>query len=114
MTIASKINCPLIIRHLPKLAKLANTKAGLYKRIGGGLPSLSFRFSLQKLASPLQASVKNFQIVHSSNPDYIIMQFGRVGADIFTMDFRSVTTAIKYCHNLGQPKTKSPEWSYYQ
>ena len=32
--------------------------------------------------------MKNFQIVHSSDPDYIIMQFGRVGTDIFTMDFR--------------------------
>nr|XP_033773292.1 tubby-related protein 1 isoform X2 [Geotrypetes seraphini]XP_033773293.1 tubby-related protein 1 isoform X2 [Geotrypetes seraphini] len=33
------------------------------------------------------ASVKNFQIVHSSNPDYIVMQFGRVADDTFTMDY---------------------------
>ncbi|XP_029429437.1 tubby-related protein 1 [Rhinatrema bivittatum] len=33
------------------------------------------------------ASVKNFQIVHSSDPDYIIMQFGRVADDAFTMDY---------------------------
>ena len=36
-----------------------------------------------------QASVKNFQIVHDSDIEYIIMQFGRVAEDIFTMDYRS-------------------------
>ena len=35
-----------------------------------------------------QASVKNFQIVHDSDVEYIIMQFGRVAEDIFTMDYR--------------------------
>ncbi|XP_058055068.1 protein king tubby [Anopheles bellator] len=35
-----------------------------------------------------QASVKNFQLVHDSDPDYIVMQFGRTADDIFTMDFR--------------------------
>ncbi|XP_048473344.1 tubby protein homolog [Rhincodon typus] len=34
-----------------------------------------------------QASVKNFQIIHSNDSDYIIMQFGRVADDIFTMDY---------------------------
>ncbi|CAG8545327.1 12616_t:CDS:2, partial [Ambispora leptoticha] len=33
------------------------------------------------------ASVKNFQIVHDNDLDYIIMQFGRVSDDTFTMDF---------------------------
>ncbi|XP_030077516.1 tubby-related protein 1 [Microcaecilia unicolor] len=33
------------------------------------------------------ASVKNFQIVHISDPDYIVMQFGRVADDTFTMDY---------------------------
>ncbi|CAH1758540.1 6868_t:CDS:2 [Entrophospora sp. SA101] len=33
------------------------------------------------------ASVKNFQIVHDNDLDYIIMQFGRVSEDSFTMDF---------------------------
>ena len=37
-----------------------------------------------------QASVKNFQIVHDSDIEYIIMQFGRVAEDIFTMDYRSL------------------------
>ncbi|CAH1100594.1 unnamed protein product [Psylliodes chrysocephalus] len=35
-----------------------------------------------------QASVKNFQIVHDSDTDYVVMQFGRVAEDVFTMDFR--------------------------
>ncbi|XP_014663096.1 PREDICTED: tubby-related protein 3-like isoform X3 [Priapulus caudatus] len=34
-----------------------------------------------------QASVKNFQIVHDNDVDYIVMQFGRVAEDVFTMDF---------------------------
>ncbi|KAJ1131690.1 hypothetical protein NDU88_010024 [Pleurodeles waltl] len=34
-----------------------------------------------------QASVKNFQIIHVENPEYIIMQFGRVAEDVFTMDY---------------------------
>ncbi|KAG8283682.1 hypothetical protein J6590_011048 [Homalodisca vitripennis] len=35
-----------------------------------------------------QASVKNFQIVHDSDVDYIVMQFGRIAEDVFTMDYR--------------------------
>ncbi|KAI9491595.1 tubby C-terminal-like domain-containing protein [Zychaea mexicana] len=35
-----------------------------------------------------QASVKNFQIVHDNDLDYIVMQFGRVGPDHFTMDYK--------------------------
>ena len=42
-----------------------------------------------------QASVKNFQIVHDTDPDYIIMQFGRVAEDIFTMDFRYPMCALQ-------------------
>ena len=35
-----------------------------------------------------QASVKNFQICHHSNTEFIIMQLGRVDTNIFSMDFR--------------------------
>uniref|UniRef100_A0A8C7EQJ5 Tubby-like protein n=1 Tax=Neovison vison TaxID=452646 RepID=A0A8C7EQJ5_NEOVI len=35
-----------------------------------------------------RASVKNFQIVHPDDPDYLVLQFGRVAPDTFTMDFR--------------------------
>ncbi|KAF0872461.1 TULP2 protein, partial [Crocuta crocuta] len=35
-----------------------------------------------------RASVKNFQIVHPDDPNYLVLQFGRVAPDTFTMDFR--------------------------
>uniref|UniRef100_A0A8C9UKT3 Tubby-like protein n=1 Tax=Spermophilus dauricus TaxID=99837 RepID=A0A8C9UKT3_SPEDA len=35
-----------------------------------------------------RASVKNFQIVHPEDPDYLVLQFGRVAPDMFTMDFQ--------------------------
>ena len=38
----------------------------------------------------LQASVKNFQLCHSHNPEVVIMQLGKVDQDTFIMDFRSV------------------------
>ena len=34
------------------------------------------------------ASVKNFQLVQPEEQDAIILQFGRVGKDEFTMDFQ--------------------------
>ncbi|XP_041969795.1 protein king tubby isoform X2 [Aricia agestis] len=42
-----------------------------------------------------QASVKNFQIVHDSEPDYVVMQFGRISEDLFTMDFRYPLCALQ-------------------
>ena len=44
--------------------------------------------SLDLGALLFQASVKNFQM--ESEPGNVIMQFGRVGTDTFTMDFRCV------------------------
>ncbi|XP_071624536.1 tubby-related protein 1 isoform X2 [Heliangelus exortis] len=41
------------------------------------------------------ASVKNFQIVHSSDTDYIVMQFGRVADDAFTMDYNYPLCALQ-------------------
>jgi len=35
-----------------------------------------------------KASIKNFQIVHTEDPDYIVFQFGRVSETEFTLDFR--------------------------
>ncbi|ELW47155.1 Tubby-related protein 2 [Tupaia chinensis] len=35
-----------------------------------------------------RASVKNFQIVYPDDPNYLVLQFGRVAPDSFTMDFR--------------------------
>ncbi|KAG5679315.1 hypothetical protein PVAND_008889 [Polypedilum vanderplanki] len=42
-----------------------------------------------------KASVKNFQLVHESDSDYIVMQFGRTADDIFTMDFRYPLCALQ-------------------
>ncbi|XP_018562980.1 protein king tubby [Anoplophora glabripennis] len=42
-----------------------------------------------------QASVKNFQIVHDSDIDYVVMQFGRIAEDVFTMDFRYPLCALQ-------------------
>mmetsp|Transcript_53397 Transcript_53397/g.97627 ORF Transcript_53397/g.97627 Transcript_53397/m.97627 type:complete len:539 (-) Transcript_53397:82-1698(-) len=35
-----------------------------------------------------QASVKNFQLTSTEDPDTVYLQFGRVGKDVFNMDFR--------------------------
>uniref|UniRef100_A0A3Q2YFG8 Si:dkey-220f10.4 n=1 Tax=Hippocampus comes TaxID=109280 RepID=A0A3Q2YFG8_HIPCM len=42
-----------------------------------------------------QASVKNFQIIHPENGDYIVMQFGRVSEDVFSMDYSFPMCAIQ-------------------
>ncbi|KAA0712600.1 Tubby-related protein 1 [Triplophysa tibetana] len=42
-----------------------------------------------------QASIKNFQIVHNKDPDYIVMQFGRVADDAFTLDYRYPLCAVQ-------------------
>uniref|UniRef100_A0A3Q2X9H8 TUB like protein 1b n=1 Tax=Hippocampus comes TaxID=109280 RepID=A0A3Q2X9H8_HIPCM len=41
-----------------------------------------------------QASIKNFQIVHSKD-DYIVMQFGRIADDIFTLDYKYPMCAVQ-------------------
>eukprot|EP01137_Pigoraptor_chileana_P001839 Opistho-2@2137 len=41
------------------------------------------------------ASVKNFQVVHDDDPDYIIMQFGRISDEVFTCDFQYPMSAIQ-------------------
>ncbi|XP_027450965.1 tubby-related protein 3 isoform X1 [Zalophus californianus] len=42
-----------------------------------------------------QASVKNFQIVHENDPDDIVMQFGRVAEDVFTLDYSYPLCALQ-------------------
>ncbi|CAO2608770.1 Tubby-related protein 1 [Lemmus lemmus] len=42
-----------------------------------------------------QASVKNFQIVHADDPDYIVLQFGRIAEDAFTLDYRYPLCALQ-------------------
>ncbi|KAI9014152.1 hypothetical protein DFJ74DRAFT_681522 [Hyaloraphidium curvatum] len=40
------------------------------------------------------ASVKNFQIVHDNDLDYILLQFGRIPEDSFTLDFQYPMSAV--------------------
>ncbi|XP_024659204.1 uncharacterized protein si:dkey-220f10.4 [Maylandia zebra] len=42
-----------------------------------------------------QASVKNFQIIHPDNEDYIVMQFGRIAEDVFSMDYSFPMCALQ-------------------
>lgn len=42
-----------------------------------------------------QASVKNFQVIHDNDPEYIVMQFGRVAEDVFTMDYNYPMSAVQ-------------------
>ncbi|CAG5978721.1 unnamed protein product [Menidia menidia] len=42
-----------------------------------------------------QASIKNFQIVHNKDLDYIVMQFGRIADDIFTLDYNYPMCAVQ-------------------
>ncbi|GFQ86982.1 tubby-related protein 3 [Trichonephila clavata] len=41
------------------------------------------------------ASVKNFQIVHINDPDYIVMQFGRVSDELFSLDYSFPMSAMQ-------------------
>ena len=41
------------------------------------------------------ASVKNFQLVEPDEQDAVLLQFGRVGKDEFTMDFRYPLTPFQ-------------------
>ena len=42
-----------------------------------------------------QASVKNFQMVHSADESYIVLQFGRISDDLFTLDYNFPMSAIQ-------------------
>ncbi|XP_067432700.1 tubby protein isoform X2 [Thunnus thynnus] len=42
-----------------------------------------------------QASVKNFQIIHPDNDEYIVMQFGRVADNVFSMDYSFPMCALQ-------------------
>lgn len=52
-------------------------------------------YVLNFLGRVTQASVKNFQIVHDSDAEYVVMQFGRISEDVFTMDYRYPLCALQ-------------------
>lgn len=61
------------------LIKLINKPPRWNDQVGAYVLNFSGRVTM--------ASVKNFQLVSSDNHDEIILQFGRVGKDLFTMDY---------------------------
>ncbi len=42
-----------------------------------------------------QASVKNFQLVHDADENYVVMQFGRISEDHFTLDYNFPMCALQ-------------------
>ncbi len=42
-----------------------------------------------------QASVKNFQLVHCADEDYIVLQFGRIAENTFTLDYNFPMCALQ-------------------
>ena len=52
-------------------------------------------FALNFRGRVTQASVKNFQIVHEINTDYIVMQFGKVQKDAYTCDYSYPICALQ-------------------
>ncbi|XP_058476227.1 tubby-related protein 3-like isoform X2 [Solea solea] len=43
----------------------------------------------------IQPSVKNFQLIHPEDEDYIVMQFGRVTNDVFLMEYTNPMSAVQ-------------------
>lgn len=42
-----------------------------------------------------EASVKNFQLVTEDNQGYVILQFGKIGPNTFTMDYQWPMSALQ-------------------
>lgn len=54
-----------------------------------------------------QASVKNFQLVHAADEDYIVLQFGRISDDLFTLDYNFPLCALQaFCIALSSFDSK--------
>ena len=48
------------------------------------------------------ASIKNFQVIHHHDPDYIVLQFGKIGPDLFTLDFQYPLSSVQaFCIALS-------------
>ncbi len=54
-----------------------------------------------------RASVKNFQIVPARDPDYVALQFGRIGPDLFTLDVQYPLSLVQaFCVALSSFDSK--------
>lgn len=67
-------------RDLTGLIKLTNKPPRWNESVGAYVLNFNGRVTM--------ASVKNFQLVTQDDPDDVALQFGRVGKDLFTMDFQ--------------------------
>lgn len=61
------------------VVKLVNKSPEWNKELGS--------FALNFHGRVAMSSVKNLQIVHEANPDYVCMQFGKVNKDLYTCDY---------------------------
>jgi hypothetical protein len=72
---------------LSNVVKLINKLPEWHKEINS--------FALNFNGRVTKASTKNFQIVHETNTDYIIMQFGKVDKDLYTCDYSYPICALQ-------------------
>eukprot|EP00049_Salpingoeca_infusionum_P010192 m.172247 g.172247 ORF g.172247 m.172247 type:complete len:388 (+) comp14574_c0_seq1:550-1713(+) len=81
----------LIKRHkmglTQNLVELRNKKPQWIKETGAYVLNFHGRVT--------EPSVKNFQLVSETDPEYIVLQFGRVDKHEFTMDFRYPMSAVQ-------------------
>ncbi|XP_029312258.1 tubby protein homolog [Cottoperca gobio] len=80
------------------LARHANSNTEKLVTLANKCPSWNEQtqsFVLNFHGRVTQASVKNFQIIHPDNEDYIVMQFGRVAEDVFSMDYSFPMCALQ-------------------
>lgn len=73
--------------NLRNVIKLVN-KSPQWNR---GLNSFALNFDGRVTLS----SVKNFQVIHEANPDYVVTQFGKVNKDLYTCDFSYPICALQ-------------------
>jgi hypothetical protein len=74
------------------------TQAGNIIRLGNKAPVWNpalKSFALNFNGRVTQASVKNFQIIHPVDIEYIVMQFGKVSKDVFTCDYSYPLCALQ-------------------
>jgi len=79
--------------------KLENKKPNWNRQVGAYVLNFNGRVTLP--------SIKNFQLISEDNEDYIILQFGKVGKDAFTMDYQwpmSALQAFAICMSSFDPK----------
>merc|ERR1719440_2677669 len=74
-------------RDMTGLVKLINKPPRWNEQVGAYVLNFNGRVTM--------ASVKNFQLVEPDEQDAVLLQFGRVGKDEFTMDFRYPLTPFQ-------------------